>query len=164
MSIKNFKPIRNSPYNQGYYKCKNPQKYIGDLKKIIYRSSLELKAYTEFDLDDTVVRWSVEPPQLKISYLYVVDGKRHSYNPDAYIEKINKNGFLNKFVIEIKPKSLLIKPNKPIVADRKKYVAYKKRLAFWLKIMNKKMAAEKFCESKGMKYIFMTESYINRNL
>ncbi|MFM2010951.1 MAG: hypothetical protein RLZZ479_1342, partial [Bacteroidota bacterium] len=41
MSIKNNKPSKKSTYRQGYYVLNNPDKYIGDPTKIIYRSSWE---------------------------------------------------------------------------------------------------------------------------
>ena len=162
MSIKNFKPNKNSDREEGYYKCKNPSKYIGDLTKIIYRSSYELKMFIEFDNDNDVIRWSSEPPQLKISYIYSVDRKRHTYYPDVYVEKKNKNGIITKYVIEIKPKIFLIKPKKPKILNKKNSDIYNRKLRNWIKIMNKKIAAEKFCERHNMTYMFLTETYINR--
>lgn len=162
MSIKNFRPNKHSTRDEGYYKCKNPKKYIGDKGRIIYRSSYERKMFEEWDNDINIIRWVSEPPELKISYIYSVDNKRHTYYPDAYVEKIDKNGILNKFLIEIKPKSFLLKPKPPRIQTSKSIIVYKKRLASWIKIMNKKTAAEKFCEKHNMKYLFLTESYINR--
>jgi hypothetical protein len=39
MSIKNLKPTSSGQFKQGYFNPKNPEKYIGDLAKIIFRSS-----------------------------------------------------------------------------------------------------------------------------
>lgn len=162
MSIKNFKPKKNSRHNEGYYRCKNPDKYHGDKNKIIYRSSYELAIYTEFDLDPKVLKWSAEPPQLMIRYTYRVTGRQHSYYPDVYVEKLTKDNTIEKYVIEIKPMAFLKKPKQPTSKDRRKNIAYKKRLAHWLKIMDKKIAAEAYCRKRGLKYIFLTETFINR--
>ena len=35
----------NRRYQQGTYKCNNPDKYLGDLERVYYRSSWEKKLY-----------------------------------------------------------------------------------------------------------------------
>ena len=43
---------------QGFYKPQNPDKYKGDVKNIVYRSSYELTYLRKLDLDPDVLEYS----------------------------------------------------------------------------------------------------------
>lgn len=164
--IKNFKPRKSGRIKSGAYVVKNIGKYIGDLNKVYYRSGLELKLFIEIDNDPKVVRWEAEPNNLKVKYISPVDRKEHTYYPDVYCEKIVKDSLV-KFLIEIKPKKFVLEPKRPNkTGDQKvdakrnnRYWALKRRHAV---IHAKRKSAENLAKRRGMKYIFITEDYINR--
>jgi hypothetical protein len=84
-------------FRQGYYVPTNPDKYIGKIDKIFYRSSWEYRVMLYMDISKSVSKWSSE--ELIINYVGV-DNKPHRYFPDIYCELSD----LRKYVIEIKPK------------------------------------------------------------
>lgn len=99
-------------FKQGYYICKNPDKYIGDVTKIFYRSSWEQYANAFFDGNPGVLQWSSEP--VAIPYLCPhphPDGgnkpfyKLRNYHPDYWIKIVTKTGEIRQLLIEIKPKA-----------------------------------------------------------
>lgn len=166
--IKNNLPTKKSRFKQGFYKVKNKEKYRGDLSKVIYRSSWELKFFKECDNDQDIVKWEAEPVWLAIKYISPIDKKTHTYYPDVYCEK-SIDGKVYKFIIEIKPKQFLIKPKMPnysgLVGD---LVKRKAKNAYILKkrkfdvIYAKHVYAKIFAKRNKMKYIFLTETYVNR--
>lgn len=70
-------------YVQGLYKPRHPEKYKGNLKKIIYRSSLELQFMNWCDNSPVVVEWASE--ELAIQYIKPTDNKIHRYFIDFWI-------------------------------------------------------------------------------
>lgn len=171
MGIKDFKPNKKSKHTEGYFKPKNPKKYVGDLGKIIYRSSYELQLFTELDLDFKVIRWQAEPEWCKVSYVDPTDGKRHTYYPDVFCEKLVK-GEKRRFLIEVKARTYITPPKKPQTkptwsklsqAERvRKIKSYKNHLRRYIKNMAKMKAAKKNCERHGWEYMFVTETYLKR--
>ena len=86
-------------YN-GEYKVVNTNKYIGDLKSVIYRSGWELKFMIYLDMNKSILRWSSE--QITIPY-QDAKGKLHRYYPDFYFERIdhtNPHRFDREFLLE----------------------------------------------------------------
>ncbi|KKL19318.1 hypothetical protein LCGC14_2466650, partial [marine sediment metagenome] len=47
-------------WRQGVYEVRNPNKYVGDLKKVIFRSSWELYMNQFLDNNPNILRWSSE--------------------------------------------------------------------------------------------------------
>ena len=45
---------------QGLFKPKNPQKYVGDPNKIVYRSSWECKVMSWLDKTPEILTWASE--------------------------------------------------------------------------------------------------------
>jgi hypothetical protein len=155
-NIKNMKPQKNSPHEQGYYSVINTKKYIGDLTKVIYRSSYERIFYHSLDVDPSVIYWCVEPQQLRIRYWNPTKKRFSHYYPDAFcLKKVGDREV--KCLIEIKPKSKLIKPKPPKVSDPKKNAQYLRRLSEYNVIDAKRKASVEYCKMKGMEYIFITE-------
>ena len=74
---------------------------------IIYRSSWEKKFCLYCERTPTIEAWWSEP--IAIKYFNPIDNKYHKYYPD-YIIKLT-NGEI--YIIEVKPKSQLKKPNIP---------------------------------------------------
>ena len=71
-------------FKQGKYIPRNPNKYKGDPRNIIYRSSWEHKFMLWCDQQNSSVQeWGSE--EIVIPYVSPVDGKRHKYYPDFYV-------------------------------------------------------------------------------
>jgi hypothetical protein len=137
-----------SRYNQGTYIPKNPQKYAGDVSKIYYRSSWEKLFMCWCDFTDAVVKWSSE--EIVIPYLFTVDNKMHRYFPDFHIE-IEKNGIIEKFLIEIKPsKDMQIKATKNQKRLVENAITVEQNRCKW-------EAAQKFCKENGLIFKVLTE-------
>jgi len=44
-------PNKRGQYNQGIYNIQNPDKYLGDPRKCVFRSGWEKKVFKKFDLN-----------------------------------------------------------------------------------------------------------------
>ncbi len=139
-------------YIQNFFKPSNPQKYIGNVNEIVFRSSYELKAFHWCDTQENILEWSSET--ITIKYFDPTTNKIRRYFPDLYIKIMDKEGVLKKYIIEIKPKRQTIPPNPSPKKRTKTYIAetktYAKNLAKW-------SAAEKFCSENGMIFKLVTE-------
>jgi hypothetical protein len=62
-------------------------------------------------------------------------------------------------LVEVKPKSQLIKPTQPKRLTPKSIKSYKWAYNTWLTNMIKKEAAEDFSRAKGWKYMIVTEDF-----
>jgi hypothetical protein len=52
--------VAEKNYVQNFYTPTNPQKYIGDLTNIVYRSSYELRSFRWCDSNPSILEWSSE--------------------------------------------------------------------------------------------------------
>jgi hypothetical protein len=84
---------------KGRFWPRNPEKYEGNSKQIIFRSSWERLLMVYCDKKDEILRWSSE----EIRIPYVFEGKNRSYYPDFWIEFVNKDCNVERRIIEIKP-------------------------------------------------------------
>ena len=98
---------------KGYFNAKYPQKYKGDVQKIIYRSSYELKLMTYLDRNPNVIQWASE--EFFVPYKSPIDGKVHRYFPDFWVKKKNTQENYNKILSHYLP-----------LLDQLKYVLKKK--------------------------------------
>lgn len=87
---------------QGYYTPKNPEKYLGDVSKIVYRSSWELEVHRFLDNNSKVIKWGSE--EIAIPYIKPTDGKVHKYFPDYIVCYRNRTGETVWELLEVKPK------------------------------------------------------------
>lgn len=163
---------RNKPYSssysknftQGYYKPKNPEKYVGNLKNIIYRSGMELKFCQLMDSSKRIIRWVSEPDTspFPIKYHNPIKNNICNYYPDYLIEAIQQNGSTKTMVIEVKPKEKLKKPKRPSkYASKKTINSYNNKLKEFIINMEKYKASIKFCKRLNIEYVYITESFIN---
>lgn len=89
-------------FSQGYFTPTNPGKYIGDITKIVYRSSWELQFNKFLDSNTNILNWASEP--FPIKYIKPTDNKIHEYWPDYYIKYMNNSGAVIEELVEVKPK------------------------------------------------------------
>ncbi len=136
---------------KGYFNAKYPQKYKGDVQKIIYRSSYELKLMTYLDRNPNVIQWASE--EFFVPYKSPIDGKVHRYFPDFWVKKKNTQGIVETVVIEVKPKTQTIPPT-PKKQITKRYLY---EVQTWGINQAKWEAANKYCTNKDWKFIIMTE-------
>lgn len=151
-SIKNIKPTKKSGFIQGYFPVNECKKYQGS-GPIVYRSSWERKFCLYCERTPEIESWSSE--SLSIKYFSPLDNKYHNYFPD-YIVRL-RNG--NIFIVEIKPKSQLQKPEPPKRKTPKSIKNHKWLYETWVVNMCKKAAAEEFAKSKGWQYLLVTEDF-----
>ena len=131
----------------GFYKLKNPHKYLGIAPNIKYKSMWERNIMSWCDFEKNIVRWSYE--QIIIPYKSPIDRKMHKYYPDFYIERSTENG-IEKYILEVKPHYQVLDPtNKPktTLHEMKTYIVNE---AKW-------EAALKYCKRKKLEFKIITE-------
>jgi len=136
---------------KGYFKPKNPSKYLGDPTGIIYRSLWELKFMQYLDSHPNIVNWASE--EFCIPYISPIDNKIHRYFPDFYVKKMTKEGNLETMVVEIKPKSQSVAPEPKNTRTRK----YIREVMTWGVNSAKWKAAEEYCKDRKWKFVVLTE-------
>ncbi len=139
-------------YVQGFYTPRNPDKYIGDKTKIIYRSSWELRSFKWCDNTESIIQWSSEP--FPIQYFDQSTNKIRRYFPDLFVKIRNKEGVIKNYLIEIKPEKQTREPQK---RGRKKTATYLNEVATYQKNLSKWQQAEKFCEENNVIFKLVTE-------
>ena len=138
--------------HKGYFKPKNPQKYRGDPRNIIYRSGWELHFMLYLDNHTDVVSWSSE--EVIVPYRSPIDGKLHRYFVDFLVTTINKSGLKETTLIEIKP-AAQTKP--PILKEGKKTRSYIQSVMTWGVNEAKWKAATEYCIDRGWTFRIFTE-------
>ena len=159
--IKNVKP--NGRYRSGKYVPKNPQKYLGDIHNIIYRSSWELRFSTYCDVNDNIIKWSSEP--LKIPYWNPIDKKEHIYNPDYYVKTKKLDGTEEDWIIEIKPAAQYKKDKKPVLEGRltdKRINSHNQRMEEWIINRAKYDSAMRYAKANNYKFGVVDETFVFR--
>lgn len=135
---------------KGLYRPSYPNKYIGDPKKIVYRSLLERKFMRYCDLSDNVTQWASE--ELPIIYRSPIDRKIHRYFPDFIVKM--KTG--SKFMIEIKPSRQCVKPKMP----KRKTKYFMRESLEYIKNQAKWSAAKVYCDDNNLEFKLITEKDI----
>ena len=133
---------------KGFFKPRNISKYKGNPTQIVFRSSWELTLMERLDKDPSIIQWSSE--SIIIPYRSPLDGKIHRYFPDMWLKK--KDG--TQLLIEVKPKKQTLPPIKKGKVNRKyvrEVITYKINMAKW-------ESAKAYCEKRGYKFIFITET------
>ena len=139
-------------YIQNFFTPIQPQKYIGDVKNIVYRSSYELKAFHWCDSHPSILEWSSE--SIVIKYFDPTTQKIRRYFPDLYVKMQEQTGEVRRYIIEIKPKRQTIPPNP---SPRKKTKTYLNEARTYAKNDAKWKAAENFCKDNGLIFKLVTE-------
>lgn len=148
-----FKRLQKTKYKQGFFNPNHPDKYMGDLRHIIYRSEWELKMMNKFDNNPAVIKWSSE--ETIIPYKSPVDGRTHRYFVDFKAVMKTKDG-LKTFLFEVKPKRQTQPPKKPQKPGKR----YVKEVMTYAVNQAKFNAAKKYCEDRGFEFHILTEEEI----
>ena len=132
---------------KGLYKPTHPKKYVGDPKKIVYRSLLERRFMRYCDLNQDILYWASE--ELPIRYFNPIDKKFHRYFPD-FVVKTSKQ---KKYMIEVKPSRQIGKPKPP----KKKTKSYMRESFEFIKNQAKWKAATAYAEDNNAVFKIITE-------
>ena len=148
--LKNHQKPHDRRYHQGFFIPKRPIKCmnimeVGDIQPIVWRSSWEEKFMEWLDSNDVVTRWGSEI--ISIPYKDPLKGKMSLYVPDFYMEYIDNQGTLQKYLIEIKPMSQSKLTEAKDGYDRLRIA---KNAFKWAQ-------AIKYCKKKGITFKVMTE-------
>lgn len=143
--------------NQGKYKPRHPEKYVGNVDNICFLSSWELHMNKFLDGNPNILRWSSE--EIAIPYVKPTTGKVHKYYPDYWIEYRDRDGNIHQEIIEVKPDA---QTRPPKTTKRKTTSAKTKQ-----RIMNEQItyavnvakwqACQQFCDKQGVKFRIVTE-------
>lgn len=143
---------------KGKFKPINPSKYIGDPTSIQYRSSWELALMAHLDKHPNVLRWSSE--EIVIPYYSPIDGRKHRYFPDFFVHQLNKDGNIEKILIEVKPEHQTKPPALVEGTNGKMSRAFINAVKTWGVNQAKWKAAQAFCESKSWRFQLLTEKQL----
>ena len=146
MSTSKKNKTYRAPY-KGVFRPNNPKKYVGDSRKIIYRSSWERKFMSYCDRNPDIVEWASE--EMFVPYVSPIDKKVHRYFPD-FLVKTSKDKI---YMIEIKPYRQCIPPKKPKRQTKhflRAQLEYAKNKAKW-------KAAKELAEQKNIQFKILTE-------
>jgi hypothetical protein len=158
LNIKDLVPRKNASTRQGYYVPVNPQKYVGDSSKIIYRSGWEKKFATFCDLNEKVLAWSSET--IQVPYVNPVENSVKTYNLDFYLKIRKDDGTLVEYIAEVKPAKKLVKPELSGKINEKRMNAHVEQTKEYLVNMYKFDAAKKWAEDRGWQFIIITENFL----
>ena len=136
---------------KGRYTVKNPKKYVGDINKVIYRSSWELRCMNYFDQNKNVLKWSSE--ELAIPYISPIDKRWHRYYPDFVIQMLDEQNRVKTVMIEVKPEKQT-KPPQPRKRTTKRYI---QEVKDWGINTNKWVAAQEYCADRKWEFRILTE-------
>jgi len=103
------------------------------------------------DSDPSVIQWGSETTV--IPYVSPIDNKIHRYFVDFCIKVKDKNGNIQKYLIEIKPERFTRPPEIPEKKTKRfidEVVQYGINDAKW-------KAAFNYCEDRKMKFLILTE-------
>lgn len=142
-------------YKQGFYKPKNPKKYLGDPTNIVFRSGWERRVMQYLDDNVNVVKWSSE--EVVIPYISPIDNRRHRYFVDFYVEAVNPDGSIKKMLLEVKPKAQTKPP--PVARKTKRYIT---EVMTWGVNEAKWKAAREYCLDRGWEFRIITEAELFR--
>ena len=148
-----LKPRKGRYIKQGYYKCRKPEKYVGDPTQIIYRSSWELAFLKYCDLNDIVIKYGSEP--IAIKYISPFDKRQHNYFVDFYMETLGINGTIQRWLVEIKPGKHTKKPKKPKHETFKSMKNYGGGIKRFLMNLAKFKAARQYANRLSFKFLVM---------
>lgn len=135
---------------KGLYTPQNPEKYLGDIRKIRFLSSWELRFMSFCDTNPNVVAWGSE--EFRIKYFHPIKNKVCEYIPDFIVKYKDAQGNLITEVIEVKPLKQAVIKNKMSTYDQVQLVI---NHAKWT-------AAKAMCDAAGVKFRVITEQEMFR--
>lgn len=160
-------------YLKGDFMPKHPDKclnYNGKVEghPVTFRSSYEKIMANWLDLNNNILEWGSEI--VEIPYYSQIDGKTHKYITDFMFTCKNKQGKIEKWLIEVKPKSQVPQLNEcgqimfPKLQPTNKGKLNQKRIERWQEYCNvlkknkeKWDMAKEWCRKNDYKFKVITE-------
>jgi hypothetical protein len=139
---------------KGKFRPKHPEKYLGNVTNVIYRSLWELKVMRYLDQHPSVIKWGSE--EIVIPYRSPVDNRIHRYFPDFVVKMKEESGKITTLIIEIKPYAQTIEPVKKTEKSRRyinEVLTYGVNQAKW-------KAADEYCKDRNWQFKVFTEKEI----
>lgn len=140
---------------KGLFKPKNPEKYTGDPRNIVYRSSWELTVMNWLDLRESVERWGSE--EKVVPYYDPVKKRWRRYFPDFVIRYKDSRGITITEMIEVKPYKYIVGPNPNPKRRTKSWV---NEVHMYVTNQAKWKAATQYCEDRGWNFRLLSEKDI----
>ena len=103
------------------------------------------------DSNQNILEWGSE--EYMIPYRSPLDNKIHRYFPDFYIKVNEKNGYIKKYLIEIKPKRQCVEPK----VQKNKTRGYLYEGYEYARNQAKWKAAKSFCADRLWEFKVLTE-------
>ena len=141
-------------WRSGYYTPKHPEKYIGDVNNIVYRSSWELETNKFLDNNPNVIEWASE--EIAIPYIKSLTQRKHLYYPDYYVKFQDKYKKIITEIWEVKPENQIRPPKKR--GKSKKTQLYEQ--ATYVTNIDKWKAAQNWCKQRGIHFRILSEKEI----
>ncbi len=140
--------------NISKYSPINIKKYKGQIP-IIIRSSWERMFCQWADMNPNIIEWSSE--SITIQYFDPVQKKLRRYYPDFLIKTKNKNGKVEKWLIEVKPYHETVPPK---ITKKKSQKTIMKQEATYITNKAKWSAANNYCNKMNWKFKILTEKQL----
>jgi hypothetical protein len=156
--IHDFLKPQKGKVKQGYFTPMNPEKYSGDVSKIIYRSSWELKFLSYCDNTEAVVEYASEP--VPIAYWNPILKKESTYWVDCYMATKSPDGEITKWLIEVKPQKYLTPPEAPNRLTEKATLNYARHAKAYIINDAKFRAAKVYAKKNNMRFGIITENFL----
>jgi hypothetical protein len=137
----------------GTYTPKHVEKYLGDPRRVFYRSLWEYRFMRRCDDTPGIVKWSSE--EIVIPYVKPTDGQVHRYFPDFRIDVKTTAGPIHTSIIEIKPRAQCRAPK-----ARKKTRKFLKEVMTYEINEAKWAAARQFCALRGWSFVVLDEYHL----
>lgn len=160
--IQDFLKPRAGKIQQGYFRPVNPDKYIGDISTIVFRSSWEFKFLKWCDSSPTVLKYSSEP--FSIPYFNPLDKRVHKYYVDFLILVKDSNGVESSYLIEVKPTKYTKPPIAPARMTNKQTANYVYAAKQYIVNQAKFEAAKEFAAVRGLKFGIITENFLFKSI
>jgi hypothetical protein len=138
-------------YLQGTFTPTKPEKYVGNVNNITFRSSWERKAMLFFDTTPSILKWASE--EHIIPYISPVDNRPHRYFVDFVVQCKTKSGDIKTYAVEIKPKVQCEPPKTP----KRQTKSFLESVQTYAVNQAKWKAAEAWCSKNKMEFLILTE-------
>lgn len=140
-----------STYKGKLGKLKYPQKYVGDVDNIVYRSGWERSVMIWADQNPDVLEWASE--SLIIPYHHPIKGRRARYYPDFYFKFSDGT----QKIVEVKPKKETVQPSK----KGKNQERYLNEMLTFAINSEKWQATIELTKTSDLEFEIWTEDYLN---
>jgi hypothetical protein len=140
---------------KGLYKPRNPEKYVGDVSQVVYRSGWERKLMLRCDSDPNILKWGSET--MPIQYYSSVDGKTRRYFVDFFIQLKDRSGNVKSIMVEVKPHKETIPPVPPKRNTAKTKQRYVNEMMTYQRNQDKWEAATAWGKKNGWDFTIMDE-------